>query len=320
VGVEVPGASFPLFGAGRRGVGRGVGRTVRAVARRPNPRTDHVPAVETGVGTAEVVADRQRPDGWTLLIDGHVHGHVDLRDPTRLQLDYQARLLQIVLALLPPAPRGTSADRASVDHVPAESAPVVVHLGGGAFAVPRALRVARPDVGQLVVERSASIIKLAERSLGLRRGSDLVVRKGDARAVLSRMGDASADVVAGDAFVDGRTPRHLATTEFMAEVRRVLRPGGAYVVNLIDEQPWTVLGVQAATAQGVFDDVLAIGSRGVARLRDPGNVFLVSAARPLDRAGIRSALVGGAHPCALVPAGQLDALGRQHRPRHDADG
>ncbi|HUG85010.1 MAG TPA: fused MFS/spermidine synthase, partial [Euzebya sp.] len=184
----------------------------------------------------------------------------------------------------------------------------------------RALQVSDPSLRQVVVERSAAIIRLAEREMGLRRDAALVVRKADARAALLRMPEASADVVAGDAFLDAHTPAHLTTVEVMADVARVLRPGGAYVVNLIDEQPWSVLGVHAAAATAVFADVLAAGSRGVARLRDPGNVFLIASAEGINRAALTSALVGGAHPSALVAAGQMAALAGRHRARHDADG
>ncbi|CAN5168707.1 fused MFS/spermidine synthase [soil metagenome] len=273
------------------------------MARRANAIPVDPPSVGTGVGTAEVISDRSRPGARMLLIDGQVHGHVDPADPGRLQLDYQARLAAIISAVLGRAGGGR-----------------VLHLGGGAFAVPRALQHADPSLRQVVVERSGAIIKLAERELGLRRDPALQVRKGDARAVLARCEAASAEVIAADAFVDGHTPRHLSTVEFLSDVARVLAPGGTYVVNLIDEQPWTVLGAHTATAGEVFADVLAVGSRGVARLRDPGNVFLLASATRMDREHLTSALVGGAHPSALVAAGQLTALARSARVRWDSDG
>ena len=151
-------------------------------------------AVDTGVGTAEVVPDRRRPRAFTLLIEGQVHGHVDLDDLGRLSLDYQARLALLATALLPP---GGS----------------VLHLGGGAFAIPRALQVHDPSLQQVVVERSAAIIRLAERHLGLRRDPALVVRKGDARAQVRRQEPGSMDLVVGDAFIGERPPAHLTTVE-----------------------------------------------------------------------------------------------------------
>lgn len=260
---------------------------------------------DTGVGRAVVRAHPRHPGALSLLIDEHVHGVYDPADPARLHVDYQARLLGLLEVLL---------DRSGVG-----DAPHVVHLGGGAFALPRALAARRPGVTQQVVERSAAIIRLATEQLDLRAGPGLSVRKGDARAQLSRLGDGVADVVVGDAFVGLETPRHLATVEFCTEVRRVLRPGGWYVVNLVDERPWSVLGAHAATAGEVWPELTAVGSRGVARLVDPGNVMLLAGEAALDHEALGHRLAVGAHPSAVVAPGRLDALARQHRPRHDTD-
>lgn len=268
------------------------------MTRRPQRRV----AVDTGVGHAQVVPDPGARSAATLFIDGFVHGRVDPDDPTRLELDYQDRLATVVLALLPP-------DDACI-----------VHLGGGAFAVPRAIRAARPEVGQTVFERSGALIGLARRELGLRPDHRLVVRKGDARAGLSRLPDRAVDLVVGDAFVGHDTPRHLTTAEFFAEVARVVGPDGYFVGNIVDEAPWSRLGVQAAAAAQVFGDIAAASARGVARLRDPGNVFLVATCQRVSRGVLRSAGAVARHPLALVPDGRLRALARQHRPRYDEFG
>ena len=47
------------------------------------------------------------------------------------------------------------------------------------------------------------------------------------------------DLVVGDAFSSRSVPWHLTTEEFLAEVRRVLRPDGVYAMNLIDGGTWT---------------------------------------------------------------------------------
>ncbi len=263
---------------------------------------DRPVSIQTGVGHAQVVPDPSRPEAATLFIDGFVHGHVDASDMSRLKLDYQARLTTIILALLPDRPAR------------------VAHLGGGAFAIPRAVAASRPDVTQTVFERSAAIIKLARRHLGLRPDDRLVVRKGDGRAGLARIPDGALELVVGDAFVNQDTPRHMTTVEFMAEIKRVLAPGGCYVVNIIDAQPWSKLGVQTAAASAVFADVAAAGSRGVARLRDPGNVFLIGAVERVPRATLQAAGAVARHPLALMADGRLVALGRTQRLRHDTDG
>ncbi|MEE8600420.1 spermidine synthase [Euzebya tangerina] len=261
--------------------------------------SSNVLTVETGVGRAEVVdlggGERR------LTLDEEIHGQVNLENPTRLAVDYQSRLCQILVAL--EVPHGGR----------------VLHIGGGAFAVPRALQVHRPDLTQTVVERSGAIIRLAERSLGLRRSPTLVVRKGDGRAAVRRLPDDAVDVVVGDAFVGQQTPPPLMTVEFLTEVRRAVGARGIYVVNIVDEQPWSRLGAHAAAAETVFDHIAAVGSRGVARLVDPGNVFLLASAAPLPAAALRRAGAVHRDPFALVAQGRLTALARSTRPRRDSD-
>ena len=60
-------------------------------------------------------------------------------------------------------------------------------------------------------------------------------------------------------------PWHLTTTEFLDEVERVLRPGGMYVMNLIDYPPLGFVRAEAATAGGLFEHVAVIsGTRTLA--------------------------------------------------------
>ena len=75
---------------------------------------------------------------------------------------------------------------------------------------------------------------LARDELGLRESPRLRVRVGDARVRLREVPTDSADLVVGDAFGGRSIPWHLATREFVADMRRVLRPGGVYVANVID--------------------------------------------------------------------------------------
>lgn len=255
----------------------------------------------------EVLTPPHSPSSRALLIDGNVHGVVDLTDPATLRLSYQARLGDLLMLLLPP------------------QEVVVVHLGGGAFAIPRALAARRRQQGQpapqqIVVERSGAIIRLATELLGLPRdGGDLKVRKGDARAQLGRLGSGVVDMVVGDVFVGLATPRHLLTVEFVEEVARVLRPGGRYVLNLVDEPPFALLGAQVATLGSIFAEVDAVADRGVARLRDPGNVFVVASSMPIERAVVEPRLAVGGHPSTFVARGRLAALARPERIRHDVD-
>lgn len=267
--------------------------------RRDRPRPAPV-RLETGVGEVELVADPRRPGGRVLMIDGQLHGAVDLDDPAWLGLDYQVRLVAVLEVLLPAGAAGE-----------------VVHLGGGAFGIPRALAAARPGLRHTVVERSGAVIALAERELGVRASGSLRIRRGDARSHLRRLPDGSVAAVVGDAFVGGRTPPHLATVEFAELLGRVLQPGGAYVLNLIDQPPYPVLARHAATLREVFGELAVVLARGAARRHRPDNVLLLAADTPLPTAELASRLAGGTHPSELLSATRLDALAASAAPLHD---
>jgi spermidine synthase len=254
------------------------------------------------VGRVAVRTDPRKRSIRLLEIGGHVHGAIDLDEPQRLKLDYLARLGALLDALLPAGPCR------------------VLHLGGGAFALPRALAARRPELTQVVVERSRAIIELAERELDLRPTASLTVVHDDARAALRRCDDGSVDAIAGDAFVGGETPRHLTTVEFAADMARVLQARGVYVVNLIDAPPWPVLSAHAATMRTALPNLLAVAAPAVAQLRAYSNVLLVASRRPLHRPTLEWQLRNGLKPTGLVASERLAALADQARPRRDADG
>jgi SAM-dependent methyltransferase len=266
------------------------------VARRSSARRGGRPAepvrVESGVGTLELEPDRGRPGGRLLLIDGLAHGYVDLDDPTHLELDYVARIGAALDVLLP---RGDEAD--------------VLHLGGGAFSLPRFLASTRPLVRQTVVERSGAVIRLAEKHLRLRRGERLAVLQADGGAIVRKAAENAYDLVLGDAFVGTETPAGMATAAFAAEVRRVLRPGGRYLLNVVDQPPWPFAAEQAAILRAEYAHVLAFGGRDVVRGRHAGNVLFLASDEPLPRDALARRIAGGAHPAELVPAERLAGWG-----------
>lgn len=155
-------------------------------------------------GLAELIPDRERPRAWTLLIDGAPQSHVDLDDPAHLSFEYQRRL-------------GHIADLAAPPNRPLQ----VVHLGGGAFTLARYVAATRPRSTQQIVELDAPLVQLVRRELPLDSAARVRVRSTDARAGLAKVQDGWADLVIADVFSGARTPAHLTSTEFLAEVRRV---------------------------------------------------------------------------------------------------
>ena len=124
---------------------------------------------------------------------------------------------------------------------------------------------------------------LARDRLGLRTSPALRVLEGDARITMRDRRTRSADVVVGDAFGGRAVPWHLATTEWAREVRRVLRPGGLYALNVIDNGDLRLMRAEAATLLEVFADVRLVARPGPGR-RQPGAAGLRSATARRRRA------------------------------------
>jgi spermidine synthase len=243
------------------------------------------------LGIAELVPDRDRPDGWTLLVDGVPQSHVDLSHPTYLEFEYMRRLAAVIDAAGP------------------AGAPLrVLHLGGGALTLPRYVERTRPRSRQRVVERDAALVDLVRRALPLPRGADLRVRVADAREALESTRDAAYDLVVADVYRGAQMPGTVASVEFAAHAARVLRPGGLYTVNVADLPPLTFSRVQAATLRTAFADVCVIAEPGMLRGRRYGNVVLVAATRPrgLPVARLTGAILRDAFPGRLLHGEHLD--------------
>jgi SAM-dependent methyltransferase len=80
----------------------------------------------------------------------------------------------------------------------------------------------------------------------------------------------------GDAFGGLSVPWHLTTTEFLAEIDRVLRPGGVYVMNVIDGGDNRFVQAELATLAQHFTDRAAFVAPDFPR-RLPSNQILVAA-------------------------------------------
>jgi spermidine synthase len=254
-------------------------------------------------GTAELVPDRDRPDGWTLFVDGVPQSHVDLGDPTYLEFEYMRRLGSVIDAAGPPR------------------APLrALHLGGGAMTIPRYLEATRPRSRQRVVERDAALIALVRRVLPLPRGADLRVRAADARAAVEGARDAAFDLVIADVYRGAQMPRTIASVEFAAHVARILRPGGLFAVNVADLPPLAFSRRQAATLRAAFPDVCVIAEPGMLRGRRYGNVVLAAATSPggLPLRQLTASATRDAFPGRLLHGDDLDRFIAGARPVADA--
>ena len=245
--------------------------------------------VETAYYCAKVEADPQRPSGRTLVLDDLRHAYVDLADPTYLQFAYTT---WFAAALDVAAPRPT---------------PVrALHIGGGGFTMPRWIEATRPGSSSLVLELDQSVVDIARDELGLQEGPGLQVRTGDARRSMRAVAPTAYDVVIGDAFGSLSVPWHLATRQLVEDVERVLRPGGAYLANVIDYPPAGFLKAEIATVRAVFSHVALVAHAG-ALAQAGGNFVLVASDRPIDEAGLLQSLgLSAGQPAQLVTGAALD--------------
>jgi hypothetical protein len=274
---------------------------IAAVVGRQRGPAPVVAAVDSG--TARLVPDTDRRAAWTLLIDGAPQSYVDLDDPTHLRFEYMRRLASVI-------------DAAAADGAPLD----VLHLGGGALTLARYVAATRPGSHQRAVEHDRAITELVRRALPLPRRADVRVRAADARAATESLGTARFDLVIGDVYRDGRMPRTVASTDFAAQVARVLRPTGWYAVNVADRPPLAFTRTQAATLRAVFAEVAAIADRAVLRGRRAGNVVLVAGARPPGLPVPRLATEAGRdpQPGRLLHGADLDRFIAGAQPATDA--
>ena len=253
----------------------------RGREKRSRPRPAPI-ELQTDYALAEVIADPFRPSTRTLVLDGREAGQVDLKDPRRLTFSYMRRIADVIDAFRPPG--------AGID---------ALHLGGGAFALPRYLAVTRPASQSEVFELDAGVVRLAREHLGLRTSPRLRVKVGDAAELIQATPARCADLVIGDAFDGPHVPAQLSGERFAAEVRRVLRAAGVYVLNVIDVPPLDETRGHAAALDATFSNVLWIAPSGVLRGRAPGNVVLVASDAALPVAALRRAAT------AAVPREQV---------------
>ncbi|MFE9192657.1 fused MFS/spermidine synthase [Micromonospora sp. NPDC007208] len=243
-----------------------VGAGLTTVA--PNPCD-----IETAYHCARVTSDPSRPSGRTLLLNSAQHSYVDLADPKHLEYAYTKWI-------------GAVADVAA----PAGQRLDALHLGGGGFTVPRYLTATRPGTDNLVFEIDGGLVELGEQELGVRPGPELRAVVGDARMLVAGEPADSRDLVVGDAFGHLVVPWHLATREMAADVRRVTRPGGVYVQNVIDYPPLRFIRAELATVAAEFRHVALIAPPEALAEEQGSNFLIVGSDAPLPLEAVRARL------------------------------
>ncbi|KUF07356.1 spermidine synthase [Leucobacter sp. G161] len=259
--------------------------------------------------TASIEADRWVDGAIELVIDGTPQSHVNLRDPSDLFFEYMRRIGHVI-DLFRPAGEPISA----------------LHLGGGAFSLPRYVEATRPGSRQQVIELESVLVDLVREAAPLPKRASIRVRHGDAREVLGKLPDGmrgAMDLVVVDIFAGSQTPAHVSSVEFYELVRPFLAPDGLVVINAADGTGLPFVRGQLATLQSLFSEVVAIAEPQVLKGRRYGNVVIVasngtkgSPNSELD--WLPRLLAGGPHPARLLADRELSELIGTTKPVTDA--
>ena len=243
---------------------------------------------------AEIEEDRWVPGAIQLLVDGTPQSHVNLRDPSEVFFEYVRRIAH------------------AIDLFRTPGQPVsALHLGGGAFTLPRYIEATRPGSRQQVIELESALVELVREAAPLPKRASIRVRHGDARAVLGKLPQGmhgAIDLVVVDIFAGSRTPAHVSSIEFYELIAPLLAPDGLVVVNTTDGTGQAFTRSQVATLAAVFGAVAAVGEPQTLKGRRFGNVVLLASNSDVDHEleWLPRLLAGGPHPARMLVGRELD--------------
>jgi spermidine synthase len=241
---------------------------------------------------AVIEPDRWVPGAYTLIVDGTPQSHVNLDDPANLFFEYVQRMGHVIDQLGMPGEPITA-----------------VHLGAGAFTLPRYIHATRPGSRQQVIELESDLVDLVREELPLPKGASIRVRHGDAREILGHLPDGlrgAVDLLVVDVFSGARTPAHVTSIEFYREAMPLLAPAGIVLVNVADGPGLSFARGQAATLAEAVGKVAVLAETQILKGRRFGNVVLVGSKAPLPIAWLPRLLAGGPHPAKVVAGRELD--------------
>lgn len=264
------------------------------------------PVTLTSGLVAEIEHDPWVPGAIQLTVDGTPQSHVNLRDPGDVFFEYIRRIAH------------------AIDLFRAPGQPIsALHLGGGAFTLPRYVEATRPGSRQQVVELESALVELVREAAPLPKRASIRVRHGDAREVLGRLPEGmrgAMDLVVVDIFAGASTPAHVSSVEFYSKILPLLRPDGLVAVNTTGGSGQVFPRGQAATLASVFGGVAAIGEPQTLKGRRFGNVVLLASSGGIDQGldWLPRLLAGGPHPARMLVGRELDEWVRDARPVSDA--
>jgi spermidine synthase len=151
-------------------------------------------------------------------------------------------------------------------------------LGGGGYTFPRFIEARYPKAEIDVVEIDPEITRVVKNYLGISEDTRIRTFNEDGRwFVMNCRKQESYDFIFGDAFNDLSIPYHLTTKEFAMQLKRLLKPDGLLLANVID-----------SFKKGAF---MPSYIRTLEEVFGKGNVHLVTLSSDYDHIGISTCVV-----------------------------
>lgn len=241
--------------------------------------------------SAVIEPDRWVPGSFTLVVGGTPQSHVNLDNPAELFFEYIQRMGHVIDQLGMPGQPLTA-----------------VHLGAGAFTIPRYVHATRPGSRQQVIELEMDLVDLVREHLPMPRDAQIRVRHGDARETLAKLPDGirgKVDLLVIDVFSGPRTPAHVTSLEFYTEAVSLLAPEGVVLVNVADGPGLAFARSQAATLRTAVGEVAALADTQILKGRRFGNVVLVGSQAKLPMEWMPRLLAGGPHPAKVIDGREI---------------
>lgn len=197
----------------------------------------------------------------SLVLDHLVHSYTDLTDPSYLEYEY----LRIYEEFVRWQTRKGMPFKA-------------LFIGGGGYTIPRYIESIYPGAEMDVVEIDPEVTRVVQRYLGVPEQSKIRSHNMDGRwFVMNSKEKGSYDFVFADAFNDLSIPYHLTTKEFALQLKRLLKPNGLFLANVIDSMK-----------KGQF---MPSYIRTLEEVFGRGNVHLITLSSDFDSIGISTHVV-----------------------------
>lgn len=209
----------------------------------------------------ELASDPLVAGAYQLVVDGVPQSHVNMADPSELFYEYVRRVGHVIDLVRPGGNPITA-----------------LHLGGGAFTLPRYIEATRPGSQQIVIEVEAEIISLVQQVLPLPSHAKIAVRQGDAGEAIvelaSELGN-TVDVLTVDVYSGEQMPENIGG-EFYRKLMPLLAPNGVLIVNIADNSDLALTQKHTAIVRSLLPDVAIAADTRMLNGKMSGNAVLIA--------------------------------------------